>query len=407
MFFKTDIDFAAFDAHVAKTPLLFICLNGTVEAGTVAVNTVKDHFFWEAAVGQHRDEMQAKVPAMLQSTPADVAALPSFQPQESKDYTDCFATLTACSILDGNAARARATLLDDNATEHVYQLNHVFVPAPAQTHSVKYEDRLFAVFDCWDFSQKLQLAFRSKAMCSLAGVSAEDYEEALAQGDLRHPLLASLRVRVKKGAGDRDFAALVVEASPLTLAEDDIPNGSMDALRGLLAAGGSLTPERMIAASLSDIAHSPFYNLTVQGNPVEKAFALLHFTQTTKGAQQQGTFRVVADGVVDGGDCGSHIKVGTVARCAVEQCPNFTTKKNTFAFAVICKATAPSKPAHAADLYIEAMELIDASDHQTAKALVGKLRCLASASTAGAEPSQETAYQQRKCRKLHRYPTNA
>ena len=181
----------------------------------------------------------------------------------------------------------------------------------------------------------------------------------------------------------------------------------MDALHGLVAAGGALTPERMIAASLSEVAHSPFYNSTVQGNPVEKALALLHFPQPTKGALQRGTFRVVADGVVDGDDCDSHIKAGTVARCSVEQRPNFTAKKNSFAFAVICKATAPSKPAHAADLYIEAMEFIDAGSIPNARALVGKLRCIACASTAGVDPSPETAYQQRKCRTLHRYPTIA
>ena len=309
-------------------------------------------------MGGRKDEMQATAPAILQSTLADITTLPSFQPREAKNYTDCFATLTACSILDGNAARAHASLLDDDAAEHVYQLNHVFVPAPAPTHSVKYDGRLFAVFDCWDFSQKLQLGFRSKAMRSLAGVSAEDYEAALAQGELRRPLLASLRVRVKKGTGDHDFAALVVEASPLALAEDDIPNGSMDALHGLVAAGGALTPERMIAASVSEVAHSPFYNLTVQGNPAEKALALLHFPQATKGALQQGTFRVVADGVVDGDDCGSHIKAGTVARCSVDQRPNFTAKKNSFALAVICKATAPSKPALASGMLPSSMNSI-------------------------------------------------
>ena len=42
-------------------------------------------------------------------------------------------------------------LLEDAATEHVYQLNHVYVPQPAPTHDVTLDNRLFAVFDCWDF----------------------------------------------------------------------------------------------------------------------------------------------------------------------------------------------------------------------------------------------------------------
>ena len=53
--FKNEVDSDAVDAHVAKAPLLFMCLNGTVEAGTVSVNTVKDYFFWQAAVGRRKD----------------------------------------------------------------------------------------------------------------------------------------------------------------------------------------------------------------------------------------------------------------------------------------------------------------------------------------------------------------
>ena len=113
--------------------------------------------------------MQATAPAMLQSTLADIATWPSFQPREAKNYTDCFATLTACSILDGNAARARASLLDDDATEHVYQLNNVYVPQPSCSHEIRLrgsltqalllpscslDDRLFARFDCWDSANK-------------------------------------------------------------------------------------------------------------------------------------------------------------------------------------------------------------------------------------------------------------
>ena len=91
-------------------------------------------------------------------------------------------------------------------------------------------------------------------MRSLASVSADECEYAVAQGELFHPLMASLRARLKKGVSRDECAALVVEASPLTLAEQEIQNDPMDSLHGLLAAGGPPTAERMAAARLGDIA---------------------------------------------------------------------------------------------------------------------------------------------------------
>ena len=72
---------------------------------------------------------------------------------------------------------------------------------------------------------------------------------------------------------------------------------------------------------------------------------------------------------------------------------------------MICKAALPSKEQHAADVYIAAMEVIDAKRVEEARTLVDKLRSVACAAKEDAVPSQESAYQQRKCRQLHRYPT--
>ena len=71
---------------------------------------------------------------------ADVVALPQFNPRESADYQSHPATLSACSILDMKANAVN--LLDDAAAEHVYQLNHVYVPSPAPGRTVLYEDKL-------------------------------------------------------------------------------------------------------------------------------------------------------------------------------------------------------------------------------------------------------------------------
>ena len=401
LFFKNDAEFAAFQNYIGKTPLLFVCLNGNAKGGEMQVTTLKEHSYWQEAAGQRRDEMAANTP--FGNNVADVAVLPTFVATEATDYLSGTATLTACSVLDIRAASHE--LLEDDATEHVYQLNHVYVPAPAATQDVMHEGRLFAIFDCWDFSMKLQIAFRAKAMASLAAVDADSYTTALSTGELRHPLLSSLRVRVKKSTGDRDLTAIVVEAESLNLEAHDIPNDSVDALHGLLAAGGPPAAERLIAAHLPEITNSPFYNMAVAGEPAEKSLVLLLFTQRSIGSQQQGSFRLVADNVLDAGGGEATVKFGTIARCPVERCPDFSAQKGTIALAVICKAARPAKQHHAADLYIEAMEIVPPAKADQAKTLVAKLRTVAAAAASQAEPSQESPYQQRKCRKLTKYPT--
>ena len=88
-----------------------------------------------------------------------------------------------------------------DATEHLYQLNHVYVVPPNKGDSIKTtDDRLFARLDVWDYSKQISLAFRSKAMLQLASLEAtesKEYEERLGNDELRHPLLASLRLRVQ------------------------------------------------------------------------------------------------------------------------------------------------------------------------------------------------------------------
>ena len=199
-------------------------------------------------------------------------------------------------------------LLDEAAAEHIYQLNHVYVPSPTAGQTVQFENKLFVVFDCWGFSKKIQLAFREKAMLTLAQQEESDpvkYVAALNAHEIKHPILASLRVRVKKSKNTDDsyINALVVEATPMCWdADAEIPNDSVNALHGLLAMGGPPSTERLVLATLQEIAHSPFYNMTVAGEPAEKALVLLHFTQRSIAAQQSCGFRVVTDNVVDGND---------------------------------------------------------------------------------------------------------
>ena len=154
VFLRGKAEFEDFKQHVGCNPLLFMCLDGKVGKKGVEVRTVKDQFFWRVAAGARCDEMKAKnLATAAAEDQADVVALPDFTPKETSDYQGHPATLSVCSILD---IKDRAVdLMDDAAEEHVYQLNHVYVPSPAAGRTVLYEDRLFVVFDCWDFSKKI------------------------------------------------------------------------------------------------------------------------------------------------------------------------------------------------------------------------------------------------------------
>ena len=237
-----------------------------------------------------------------------VATQQTYNAVSSADYISPMATLTACQLVDPTCTTPGSIVGD--ATEHLYQLNHVYVALPNKEDSIKTKDeRLFARLDVWDYSKKISLAFRSKAMLQLASLGendAKEYEDRLANKELRHPLLASLRLHVKTkpqkqesdasspGARtpyspgspavctpqkdrngeepDKVFMdAIVVEAAPCTYTE--IPNESVKALQGLLARC-TQTSERLAAVPLGKLTPSPFHNMLADGKPVHKALTL-------------------------------------------------------------------------------------------------------------------------------------
>lgn len=423
LFFKNNEEFIAFKCHVGSSPVLFMCLSGQVDKENgVKVITLKDMSWWEPASGTKCDSMttQAQTLCDTNAASADVAQLPTFAPQETIDYTNVPATLSVCSILDLKGKHA--ALLGD-ATEHLYQLNHVYIPPPSKSDSILTRTgRLFSQLDCWDCSKKITLAFRSKAMLQLAQLAEEgdqEYKDAHTNGELRHPLLASLRVRIKKkddaqgkeGAdatehsqqtNDNELSAIVVEAQPCM--PTDIPNDSIDAIHGLLAAA-PLSSERLAAATLQSLKPSPFNNMLADGEPFDKALVLLNFTQRSNGKQIANGFRLVTDNVQDACDPLDASKYQTIACCTVEKTPDFTANKDSLALAIICKVVSPSKLQHSADLYIESMEAV-ASDHRDQTiATLKQLQRIATVNQDNPATSTEAAWQQRKCRRLQRYPT--
>ena len=197
-------------------------------------------------------------------------------------------------------------------------------------------------------------------LASLAEGRDQEYEQRLANDELHHPLLASLRLRLQNKTQKRKYEAngtepsqtqsdnvlsgIVVEAAPCTFT--DIPNDSVQAIHGLLA-GRTETTERLSAVPLDKLEPSPFYNMLADGKPVDKAVTLLHFKQRSNGKQHSQGFRIISERVQD------HTAVAateptnkncyaTVALCTVEKMPDFAVAKDVTAIAVISKVVAPS-----------------------------------------------------------------
>lgn len=428
LFFKKETEFVSFKQHVGKTPLLFMCLTGSNKDGKVNVITLKDQSWRLEAAGPKAVAMAEDAATMCGDNAAlrDVAALQTFTPSTAVDFCNPMATLTACHLVDPMCANP-ASLLGD-ATEHLYQLNHVYVTLPTKEATIKTkDDRLFTRLDVWDTTKKITVAFRGKAMLQLASLGInedKEYEHLLATDELRHPLLVSLRLHLQskpekseqeitatehsQTQSDIKLSAVVVEVEPCTFA--DIPDDSIDAIHGLFA-GSPQTSERLAAVTLDKLKPSPFYNMLADGKPVEKALTLLRFTQRSNGKQHAQGFRIITERTQDATDDAATELTkencyATVVLCTVEKVPDFTAAKDATFMAVISKVVAPSKPLqHTADLYIEAMEPIKKDDIVTSIKMMRKLQQIAQVQSADPATSKEVAWQQRKCRRLLRYPT--
>ena len=113
----------------------------------------------------------------------------------------------------------------------------------------------------------------------------------------------------------------------------------------------------------------------------------------------------MTDHVEDACDTSPDARYGTIACCTPEKTPDFTAAKNSYALAIVCKVMPPSKPQHTADLYIETMEPIAGERLDQVIAMVKQLQRVSTVNRGNAATSTEAAWQQRKCRRLERYPT--
>jgi hypothetical protein len=423
LFFASESEFAVFKGHVAKTPLVFMCLQGSKESEAVKVRTVKDQTSWQLGAGNKFQQMTQDLANICGAQAfTDVASLQQFVPQGALDFTDCAATLTVCRLL----ANADASTLLGDATEHLYQLNHVYVQPPHTSDTIHTNDgkRLFTQSACWDASKCSTFAFRGNAMLSLAGLQPgeqQEYERMAREGELQYPLLSSLRVRVlqKSATSSADSTAPLTDAQlnvvVVEAAAQDIeaaPNTSVTDVHALFATLPECA-DRLAVSRLRDLSFSAFHNLLAGDCAVDKALVLLQSTQKSVGKQIAGGFRLLTDGVSDATDTASEQKYGVVAYCTFETSPTFTFpspprgQQSCMALAVVSKVAAPQKAEHRADLFVEAMEKVEPSDTHAMLQMLQHMQRLTHAPQAAADEAAALSppWEQRKCRKMSRYPT--
>ena len=140
--------------------------------------------------------------------------------------------------------------------------------------------------------------------------------------------------------------------------------------------------------------------------PADKALVLLKFTQRSVGKQILNGFRIVTDHVEDACDPSTGERYGAIACCTPEKSTDFTAARNTHAMAIVCKVMTPSKEQHTADLYIESMEPIPDDRVDQVIVMVKQLQRVSTVNHGNAATSTEAAWQQRKCRRVQRYPTS-
>ena len=149
------------------------------------------------------------------------------------------AALAACRVVHPRCATPAYIVGADS--EHIYQLNHVYVTPPTKATNVKTTDgRLFARLEAWDHTTKLCLALQCNDMVQLAYIAEGDdtnYEQRLGADGLRQPLLAAFRLRrrskpqqpetgadtteLSRTQEDNVLPAVVVKTAPCTFT--DIP----------------------------------------------------------------------------------------------------------------------------------------------------------------------------------------
>ena len=240
-----------------KVPIaLFDMVIQKGEGDTATMKPHHEDFHWRPTrTGEKAIQLTTEA-EVLQST-TDVKCITKrldFVPTEKMDFITAEATLTNCHLL---RTVLRATDSLPNAeTSHLFQLNHVRIIEPAAGATVTTETgglRLWVPVVIEDYSGQVELRMREKAALEFSGLeSCNQFCEEVRIGGLNFPVLASIRVLVRKqtpateesdkqieketnSASEHNISAVIMEATEQLVGEPKaLPNASMHYLGELM-----------------------------------------------------------------------------------------------------------------------------------------------------------------------------
>ena len=454
LFFKNPSEAEDIKKYFAEqTPVNLMCLQGTYKDGQVAVAPVKDQSWVQPAAGKRSEELAQQAGNLLTNELAvkDVAALNENPASGPFDYNAEPATLMVAGLLDPTGPFIKQVLGEE--AQKVFQLNLVYWTPPTQDDSIttKQGDRLFmSSAEIGDYSGKVTVAARSKAMLQAAGIdypasekdAMEEYTQQVNKGELRHPVLCSIRVQVQarpakaeadsssqsqlldatdfgqtetQAPSSKTYNVVIVEAERIDINEwPQIPNESLQSLHTLLSLCNPGS-DRILAIPLGKLQPAAFSNMTASFTddkpvPLEKCLTLLQFTKPTNGKPHTSGIRVVGEKVRDPTAEGSDAEkyYGTVALSSIEKMGDFhISEPGTTVLAVIARVSAPAYSAHAADLHIETLQRLPPSAEvlRKVKHFMRQMQSIAETREMDPRKSDEADGPQVKCRKLWRWPT--
>ena len=281
----------------------------------VKCKTSRD-FWWmpcpEAQDTTKVEKLRTEAETILALSMKEIAAADDWR-QEAVDYTAGEAHRVNVQLLQTIVHRESAALpLSEEGGSVIFQLNCVRLlePAPGEELSTKCGTRLFVPVRVMDDWGQMTLRMRESAALQVSGQKTkEDFEKAVQQGGLRFPILASIRVRVKRGASttpsegaqphsqdDALMDAIIVEAVTQALDSDCRPNASLIQVTeaSKLLGGGSAC---MLGGTLSQVQRAPHAGLCVGATCCEFALVLCAVREPSDMQKLTNGYRIVTAGL--------------------------------------------------------------------------------------------------------------
>jgi hypothetical protein len=408
----------------------FFALNATMESSKIAFKTSTE-YYWELAEGSKAERLQG-MSGELQSLPeADRETLnQTFTPNQSRDFTDCDATLSACALLDQlqgqNAVAAQGQVLQVN-------FGVIEPPEPGASVVTRAGNSLWMKVKTQDPTGTAELWMREKAALELSGYATMDaFVQAHSANEVAFPFLCSFRAHMQQpdltkttedsqSYNGGEGSLVIVEAQEQDMTSH--PNKSVEGLWDFVKECSPRT-DGIIPASLAQLRQSTHYPLQVEVagemRPCEKALVLVCATEKSKQTVvRENVARIVTSNVTDAVGVSGEGATEPQQYTLVTMCPADKTSEVAFAppksgnktQTALCIVTAIS----AEDTFVlESVSLVNQDDAAHMSKLMSKLRSSSAGVSYGGSSKRphwdsiltNPAHALKKCRRLQQHPTD-